>query len=29
MGVSGDGHVAFPAVVDGVEGYVLATPPKP
>jgi len=28
MGVSGDGHVAFPAVVDGVEGFVLATPPK-
>jgi hypothetical protein len=28
MGVSGDGHVAFPAVVDGAEGYVLATPPK-
>jgi hypothetical protein len=29
MGVSGDGHVAFAAVVDGSEGYVLATPPKP
>jgi hypothetical protein len=29
MGVSGDGHVAFSAVVDGVEGMVLATPPAP
>jgi len=27
FGVSGDGHVAFPAVVDGVEGFVVATPP--
>jgi hypothetical protein len=27
FGVSGKGYVAFPAVVDGVEGYVLATPP--
>jgi len=29
MGVSGDGHVAFAAVVDGVEGVVVATPPAP
>jgi hypothetical protein len=29
MGVSGDGHVVFAAVVDGAEGYVLATPPAP
>jgi hypothetical protein len=29
LGVSGDGHVAFPAVVDGVEGIVVATPPAP
>jgi hypothetical protein len=29
MGVSGDGHVLFDAVVDGVEGYLVATPPKP
>jgi hypothetical protein len=29
FGVSGDGHVAFAAVVDGVEGYVVATPPAP
>jgi len=29
MGVSGDGHVVFAAVVDGVEGYVVAAPPKP
>jgi len=27
IGVSGDGHVAFPAIVDGVEGYVVAAPP--
>ena len=27
FGVSGDGHIAFPAVVDGVEGYVVASPP--
>ena len=29
MGVSGDGHVLFDAVVDGVEGYLVAAPPKP
>jgi hypothetical protein len=29
MGVSGDGHVLFDAVVDGVEGYLVATPPPP
>jgi len=29
FGVSGDGHVAFPAKVDGVEGYVVAAPPVP
>jgi len=27
FGVSADGHVAFDAVVDGVEGYVVAAPP--
>jgi hypothetical protein len=27
FGVSGKGYVCFAAVVDGVEGYVLATPP--
>jgi hypothetical protein len=27
MGCSGDGHLVFSAVVDGAEGYVLATPP--
>jgi len=27
IGVSGDGHVVFPAIVDGVEGYVVAAPP--
>jgi hypothetical protein len=29
FGVSDDGHVAFAAVADGVEGYVLASPPAP
>jgi len=29
MGVSGDGHVVFAGVVDGAEGYILCTPPKP
>jgi hypothetical protein len=29
LGVSSDGHVAFPAIVDGVEGYVVASPPPP
>jgi hypothetical protein len=29
FGVSDDGHVVFPAVVDGTEGYVLAAPPAP
>src|SRR5262249_22973171 len=27
LGCSADGHLNFPAVVDGVEGYVVATPP--
>jgi hypothetical protein len=27
MGVSGDGHVVFAGVVDGNEGYILASPP--
>jgi len=27
IGVSGDGHLNFDAVVDGVEGYTVATPP--
>jgi hypothetical protein len=29
MDMSENGYVAFPAVVDGVEGFVVATPPAP
>jgi len=29
FGVSDNGHVAFAAVAEGIEGYVLATPPAP